>query len=109
MSEIIEYNFGKEDREHVHKFCRLLGLLESHEAAVKADPVKYLNQAGAEIARLRTEIFAAWEVVALTRCAVVRPSYEMPELPKAVYVDEKELLALREVYRRVTRLAGMSS
>lgn len=50
MSEVIKHDFGKDDREHARRFARLLKLSEDHEAAILADPVKYIEIAGEAIA-----------------------------------------------------------
>lgn len=109
---VIEHDFGKEDREIVRKFLRLRGLADELEADVLAHPMKHLVMASQEMAKLRRDIFEAWEVVALATSVQVgylsdeRPPDLSPALALA-RVDAKELTALREAYRRIAVLAGM--
>lgn len=110
MAEVIDHDFGKADRETVRRFCRLMNILEQHERDVIADPGKYLTMAAKEVAETRHAIFEAWEVVAIATGATVLdysagPSLHMPEV---IRVNAVEYRALREVYKRVAKLAGMS-
>jgi hypothetical protein len=113
MSEVVQINFGKEDRERLRRFMSLMSIVEKHEAAVLADPIKYLSEAGDVIVSLRREIFQIWEIAMISRC-VTAPWSDQPEISvdmrdDVTYVRRKELEALREVYRRVSVLAGMES
>jgi hypothetical protein len=54
--EVIQHDFGKEHRETVRRFARLLKLVEDRDADVLRDPLKYLKQAGDEIVRLQAFI-----------------------------------------------------
>lgn len=111
MGDVIKHEFGKEEREHLQRFCRLMGILEKHEADVLADPIKYLRDAGKTVADLKTEIFAIWEIVAHLRSVTMfdPETPPTPVLPERVMVDKAEYLALKEVYRRVAVLAGMAT
>jgi hypothetical protein len=53
--EVIEHDFGKNDRETVRRFARLMGIVEEHHADILRDPIKHLQAAGKRIAEL--EIF----------------------------------------------------
>ncbi len=112
MAEIIRPNFGKKPRiEDSKSFKRLRKKLDQYEAMVRADPFKYLHQAGKEIQTIRAEIFSIWELVARANMPTVgfcEPEYLMPLEQEYITVNKKEYEALKEAYKRIAKLADMA-
>lgn len=97
-------DFGKDRREAARTFSRLMGLVEAHEAAVLADPVKYLDMAGKEIGRLRHGIREARD--ALRRTVNIAPRQtEVYEPIRTVNVSADEYERLKRAANIITALA----
>lgn len=99
MNEVIKHNFGKEHREHVRMFARLMGLAEKMDAAILADPVEHLRKAGERIAeqedfiqKLREAIIEPWALQLQPNDGSVQPmKLDM------VHVDRRDYEALQAV------------
>lgn len=97
MSQVVEVNFGKEGREASRKLARLLGLIEQQEAAILADPVHYVKQAGANLARLQASIREMREVLKEDMdCSINAPSL--------LYTQPTSIMIRLDEYKRWKKL-----
>ena len=62
---IVSVDFGKDQRESARAFARLLGICEERSADILARPEFYLEQAAAEIHRLRDALRQAGDALRL--------------------------------------------
>lgn len=110
MAEIIKHDFGKKGRETARKLAKLLDMLDEHEQDILDHPIKYFRRASQEIVRLRKEYYDIWEIVALATAVNFSPSIEpLSPWDNEIRVRKDEYLALKEAYKRVAKMAGMSS
>jgi len=100
LTDVITVEFGKEDREHVRRFSRLMGIVEAHEADVLADPIKHLRMAAEYIALMRRQIEdakdaerSAHTVKLITGDEPIKPS----GLEEVVRVPTRDWEALQEM------------
>lgn len=94
MSEVIQINFGKEQREAANRLAHLLGLGEKRDADILSDPLKYFNAASAEISRLRSALKHAHE--ATTRIEMHRGADATFALPETLTVPADEFRRLQK-------------
>jgi len=101
---IIEHDFGRELRQVVRRFTKLLGLDALHEANVRTNPVPYLERASEHIDRLEAALVDAAR--ATTRPADEPPSTEVISVNKADY--QRLLICRALVGQAVAQLASDS-
>jgi hypothetical protein len=101
MGEIVEHDFGKDDREHARRFARLLNLAERAETDILADPVKHIQLAAHLLAekedlinRLRDALRIPWMVDMAKPMADEPPDLHRPE---TVVIDRRDYEALQTI------------
>lgn len=98
MSEVIEHNFGKEDREHAQRLARLLGLFAGNDADILANPGKYLAMASRRLAEHERFINQLYDALHLPWAPSGEPFSEVlaPSLPPpAMQIDRRDYEALQ--------------
>jgi len=100
MGEIINHDFGKEDREHARRLAGLLQLLKERDEDLLANPGKYFAIASDRIAEqerllraLSDAIKIPWSVS--SQSITNEPPNFMP--PDIVRIDRRDYEALRAV------------
>jgi hypothetical protein len=88
---VIEWDFGKKDREAVRSFARLMNLVESHDREILADPIKYITMCGVEVERL-TGLIESMKAALRPNMATILSQVELacPELPETIRVTKSE-------------------
>ncbi|HYE38242.1 hypothetical protein [Methylocaldum sp.] len=90
-------DFGREKREAARAFARLLGIVETHEAAIRADPVKYWKIAGEEISRLRLLLDDARDSL--------RPTFDLWGPPSPAYLPPETITVMKDELERLRACA----
>lgn len=78
---VIEHDFGKNNRDTVRRFTKLITLEAQHEAKVLANPIPYLERAIERISQLEMALLDA------ARALEPQPG-EQPMPPQTVDVDK---------------------
>ncbi|QXX75784.1 hypothetical protein [Methylovirgula sp. HY1] len=80
---IIEHDFGKNNRDTVRRFTKLITLEAQHEAKVLANPIPYLERATERLSQLEMALLDA------ARALDPQPG-EQPAPPQMVEIDKAE-------------------
>jgi hypothetical protein len=101
MGDIVEHDFGKDDREHARRFARLLNLAGRAEKDILSDPVKHIQMAAQLLAekedlinRLRDALRIPWMV------DMARPVTDEPpglHRPETIVIDRRDYEALQAI------------
>lgn len=88
------------------KFLRLKKLVDDHDAAIRADPIKHVKEAWEETFKVRRVLHEALDAYDSAIFEPVKRLNQNPSIPKyepmqTVRVDQKELLALRALYATI--------
>lgn len=105
MGEIIDHDFGKDDREHARRLAKLLRLVEETEKDLLANPGKYFDLASKKIAEqelllraLSDAIRSSW-MVRLDAPGREPPSYQPPDVLRIDRRDYEAYQTIKKMLR----------
>ncbi len=81
---VIEYDFGKKDKDKIRHFTKLLTLEAQHEANILANPLPYLERADERITQLEMALTEAANAAA-NDPPCYEPTGETVQIDKAEY------------------------
>ncbi|BBB99419.1 hypothetical protein [Bradyrhizobium phage ppBeUSDA76-2] len=105
MGEIIDHDFGKDDREHARRLAKLLRIVKETEQDLLANPGKYFDMASKKIAEqelllraLSDAIRKSW-MVKLDDPSLGPPTYQQPDMLRIDRRDYEAYQAIKEMLR----------
>jgi hypothetical protein len=99
MGEIIDHDFGKEDREHARRLAKLLRLVDETEKDLLANPGKYFDMASKKIAEQELLLRALSDAIRTAWMVKLEPSHEPPAYlpPDILRIDRRDYEAYQTI------------